>query len=385
MSSLNSYTKFGNFPRAAAIPFSRIENRGLPLYTTLMESLFDVLSRLVFAPGVSGAEDAVAREIEALLETAGLDVSRIEKDRLGNRFVRFGGGESPRRVLVAHMDEIGFRITSIGADGVCRVIATGGIDPQLYEGAQVEIHSKSGAIPAVFSPVSHHVTFRTGVFKDKRISVEDLMLDMGAKSLEEVTALGVRLLDSVTFPKRFRRLAGGFVEARSLDDRFGCAALVMLAARLAEKPPPVSTVLAWAVQEEVGLRGARALASKYSPEEAIAIDSFTVGTGPRDNRQFDAVKPGGGAVLRALDSTTIVPDSVREAILDKAAALGVSLQYGYMPGGNDASMFEAGGARVFGFGVPVEFSHTAAERIHFGDLENLVELLAAWCASDIGL
>lgn len=358
---------------------------GLPLYTTRMEQLIDILSALISVPGVSGAEEPVAREIESLLISANVTEARIEKDCLGNRFVRFGPDESPRRLLVAHMDEIGFRITSIGDDGICRVIASGGIDPQLYEGAPVEIHTKSGDVPAVFAPVSHHVTFRTGVFKDRRIGVEDLMLDLGAKSREEAAALGVRLLDSVTFPKRFRRLAGGFVEARSLDDRFGCAALVMLAARLAENPPPVPTVLAWAVQEEVGLRGARALASRFSPDEAIAIDSFTVGTGPRDNRQFDAVKPGGGAVLRSLDSTTIVPDAVRDAILEKAASLGIPLQYGYMPGGNDASMFEAGGARVFGCAVPVEYSHTAAERIHIGDLENLVELLAAWCATDAGL
>jgi putative aminopeptidase FrvX len=119
--------------------------------------------------------------------------------------------------------------------------------------------------------------------------------------------------------------------------------------------------------------------------EVIAVDSFTVGLGPRDNRQFDGPRLGGGAVLRCWDATVLVPDELRWRLLDKARGLGIELQYGYMPGGNDASVFAESGARTFAFGVPVQYSHSAAERIHLDDLTALVGLLVAWCGSAIEL
>jgi putative aminopeptidase FrvX len=143
----------------------------------------------------------------------------------------------------------------------------------------------------------------------------------------------------------------------------------------------VPTVLAWAVQEEVGLRGAAALARRFPHcREVIAVDSYTVSATPRDNQQFAAAQLGGGPVLRCFDATTVVPDHTRRALLAKAAGLGCPLQYGYMPGGNDASVFEAMGAQVFGLGVCLEYSHSAVERIHLGDLEQLAALLTAWCS-----
>ena len=109
------------------------------------------------------------------------------------------------------------------------------------------------------------------------------------------------------------------------------------------------------------------------------MDSYTIASTPRDNQQFAACTLGGGPVLRCLDNTTIVPDETRRALLGKAAELGFDLQYGYMPGGNDASMFEDSGAVVFGLGVALAYSHSAVERVHLGDLAGLCELLAQWC------
>ena len=183
-------------------------------------------------------------------------------------------------------------------------------------------------------------------------------------------------------PKTIWRLYGDLVQARSLDDRFGCCALCLCAAELRRDPPSVPTVLAFSVQEEVGLRGSHVLARRFaSCDEVIAVDSFAVGSGPRDSKQYDVVRPGDGPVLRCWDSTMLVPDDVRQRLLAKVAALGCELQYGFMPGGNDASVFESSGARVFGLTVPVQYSHTAAERIHLGDLARLVTVLTAWCGS----
>jgi putative aminopeptidase FrvX len=348
--------------------------------------MYNVLGALVSAPGVSGNEGPVRAVVAEQLATAGIEPARLARDELGNCWLHLGPAGEAERLLIAHMDELGLRITSIRPDGLCAVTAVGGIDPQLWEGTPVVVHSGGGPVPGAIAPVSLHVTDRQGLGPQARLKISDLLLDLGAKSAEDVAALGVRMLDPVTWPKRIQRLGGGLVQARSLDDRFGCAALLAAAAELARQEPELPTVLAWSVQEEVGLRGARELAGRFCGcREVIAVDSFTVGLGPRDSRQFDGPLPGNGPVLRSWDATILVPDEVRAKLLAKAAGLGFQLQYGYMPGGNDASVFAGTGARVFDLGVCIQYSHSQAERCHLGDLEQLAGLLAAWCRSDTAL
>ncbi|MDQ3024030.1 MAG: M20/M25/M40 family metallo-hydrolase [bacterium] len=349
-----------------------------------MADLKRILTRLIEAAGVSGSEEPVAAVVESELMRAGYTASQIESDYIGNRWVRIaardGGATEVQRLLVAHMDEIGLRVTSIRPDGICRVQAVGGIDPQLWEGTPVVVHTSSGEIPGCISPVSLHVTQRSNMGSSARLKIEELFLDVGVSNEADCRALGIDILDSVTWVKQLTPLANNLVQGRSLDDRFGCCALIALAERLNETPPPVPTVLAWSVQEELGLRGARVLAERFPLcREVIAVDSVTVGSGPRDNKQFDSVQLGGGPAIRAWDATTMMPESSFREALTLAEQIGVPLQYGFMQGGNDASVFEPSGARILGLGVPLAYSHSNVERIHMGDLEQLVELLAGWC------
>ncbi len=346
--------------------------------------LFAVLEALLSVPGVSGNEQGVASCVSALLEERGVPASALQRDSIGNHWLHIGPEGEPQRLLVAHMDEIGFRITSIRPDGFCRVAPIGGIDAQLWEGTLVHVHAEGGIVPGCMAPVSLHVTTRQGHGPDKRMSASDLHLDLGVRSAEAVASLGVKVLDSITWPKVVTRLAGELVQARSLDDRFGCTALLLTAAALWKSPPDVPTVLAWAVQEEVGLRGARLLARRFPQcREVIAVDSYTIGGGPRDNTQFDGPRLGGGAAFRCWDATTLLPDAERRSTLAKLESLGHTLQYGHMPGGNDASVFEDSGARILAFGVPLQYSHSAVERIHLGDLAALTALLEDWCRTAI--
>jgi len=348
--------------------------------------LYEILAALILAPGISGAEGTVRTVVAEKLKAGGVNPARLERDELGNCWLRLGPEGEAERLLIAHMDELGLRITSIRPDGLCAVTAVGGIDPQLWEGTPVVVHAAAGPVPGAIAPVSLHVTERQGLGPRERLNISDLLLDLGAKSADDVAALGVSMLDPVTWPKRIERLGGGLVQARSLDDRFGCASLVSAAIELVREEPVIPTVLAWSVQEEVGLRGARELAGRFRGcREVIAVDSYTVGRGPRDNRQFDGPVPGGGPVLRSWDGTLLVPDAVRAALLAKAHELGTEMQYGYMPGGNDASVFAGTGARVFALSVCVQYSHSQAERCHLGDVEQLAQLLSAWCRSDTAL
>src|SRR5947208_16606769 len=73
-----------------------------------------VLSQLVESYGVSGMEAPVRATVQRLLPSW----VRTETDTAGNLWVRAGQGDGGEPVvIVAHMDEIGFRVDTINADG----------------------------------------------------------------------------------------------------------------------------------------------------------------------------------------------------------------------------------------------------------------------------
>lgn len=345
------------------------------------------LAALVGTPGVSGAEERVAGVVRESLAEAGYSADEVQSDELGNHWISLGPTDEPaQRIFIAHMDEIGWRVASIRADGCCHLAPIGGMDPQLWEGTKVTVHTRNGEVPGCIAPVSHHVSYHSVYGDKRRIGAGELLLDVGAGSPDAIRDMGIQLLDTVTWDKQLVDIEGGLVQGRSLDDRFGCCALVMLAQNLHGHAPAVPTVIAWSVQEEVGLKGAEALARRFAGvRETIAVDSFTVGTGPRDVKTYDAVKLGGGAVLRSWDNRMLVPDEVRDKLLKKAAALGHQLQYGFMPGGNDSAPFYSGDTRRLCFSVALQYSHSQVERINLLDLERLIALLTDWAGTNVEL
>jgi len=117
------------------------------------EDLYGLLESLILAPGVSGAEGPVRAVVAA---------EELERDDIGNTWIHLGPAGEPERLLVAHMDELGLRITSIREDGLCAVVNVGGIDPQLWEGTPVVVYTEAGVVPGAIAPVSLHVTTRQG-------------------------------------------------------------------------------------------------------------------------------------------------------------------------------------------------------------------------------
>ncbi|HSB55779.1 MAG TPA: hypothetical protein VLD58_15565, partial [Gemmatimonadales bacterium] len=104
-----------------------------------------LLSRLIETYGVSGHEEKVRQAI--LSELPGW--AKPETDSAGNIWVRAGKGGAPV-VLVAHMDELGYDITSIRDDGTLDVAPRGGMFFSLWEGRPALIHTPAGPLPAVF-------------------------------------------------------------------------------------------------------------------------------------------------------------------------------------------------------------------------------------------
>src|SRR3989442_16042863 len=127
---------------------------------------------------------------------------RTETDTAGNLWVRTGGGQGDGPGgIVAHMDEIGFRVDTINADGTLGLRNRGGFILSLFEGKPALIHTDRGGtdIPGIFLPRDTGLTRRTP---------PPLRVSVGATSRAGAESLGVKLGQTITMPKQYVRLAG---------------------------------------------------------------------------------------------------------------------------------------------------------------------------------
>lgn len=324
-----------------------------------------VLSQLVESYGVSGAEAPVRDAVKRLLPAW----ARPETDTAGNLWVRVGQGDAPV-VIVAHLDEIGFRVDTILADGSLALRNRGGFFPSLFEAKPALVHGERGAIAGIFLPRDTGFTRR---------APPPLRASVGAATRAGAESLGVRAGQTITMPKRYVRLAGTRATGRSFDDRMGCAALILALRGLDRAKLRRPVVFIFSTREEIGLEGAEAAAHQLgtTPRRVHAVDTFVSADSPLDPPNFAVAPLGAGAVARALDNSSITPPAYVDSLAQLARARGIALQIGTTSGGNDGSTFVPYGVVDVPVGWPLRYSHSPAEVIDLKDLVSLADLVQA--------
>ncbi|MFC2173700.1 M42 family metallopeptidase [Acidobacteriota bacterium] len=332
--------------------------------------MIETLEELVSLHGISGYEDRVRTAIKDKL---GDLADKARTDRLGNLYVEIGTG-SPHLVLVAHMDEIGLVITYIEENGTLRFKIVGGLDKRVLPGRLVLIDTGEKIIPGVIGIVPPHL-FKDDADRNRIMEADDMVIDVGIRSREETEALGIRVRNPVILKKDFVHLPGGFISARSLDDRAGCAVLLEVLSRLQEKSLPCRVTFAWTVQEEVGIRGATALASSLSADIVIPIDTLSAGDIPGVAYHQSPVKPGKGPALRFLDRRALATPRLVEEVLALAERARIPVQVAATGGGTDGAAFQLEGCSMLPVAFPLRYTHSPIEMLCYKDLERAIDLL----------
>lgn len=325
----------------------------------------ELLRPLVESYGVSGAEGPVRDLVRSLLP----EWARPETDSAGNLWVRVGSGGSPV-VLVAHLDEIGFRVTGVREDGTLDLLSRGGFFPSLFESRPALIHTPRGPVPGVLMPRDSGAGRRPQGAQ---------RADPGTGSRAATEALGIGPGSSVTMPKEFVRLAGTRATARSFDDRVGCAALLLAIRHLDRARLRHEVIFVWSVREEIGLEGARSVANSLGVEPARvhAIDTFVSADAPLEPRAYGVAPLGLGPVVRALDNSSATPPALVDSMLALARSVRVPLQAGATSGGNDGSTFLSWGVPDVPVGWPLRYSHSPVETVDLRDVAGLGRLVRA--------
>lgn len=327
-----------------------------------------LLERLSNACGIAGREDEVRELLKAELAPHADD---MWTDVMGNLIVRKGSG--PVKVLLdAHMDEVGFCISAITDEGYLKLKTVGAIDNRVIPGRQVWVTNQR--IPGVIGAKAWHLTSADD--RRRAIPLEEMYVDLGCRSRDEVEALGVELGDPVYFATTFERLGQRTVKGKAMDDRAGCAVLAEILAQT--ERPELTLYGVFAVQEEVGLRGARAAAYNIHPDLAIAIDCTAASDAPGVDEIDISARMGAGPVLYLVEGGTAPNPLVFDALVRLALENGIPHQFKKTAaGGTDAGAIATArsGVPVCSLSIPGRYIHTNASLISLDDFDATVRLV----------
>ncbi len=314
----------------------------------------DALRALTAISGVSGDEGRVRAEILSRLPKSLRGAAQT--DERGNLIVRLGPASgAPQALFIAHMDEVGFAVTR-GRPQELTLETRGGVADDLFSYQALLFAGAGGPVPGLMA------RFGTAA--------------SAAEHAEGVTA---------TVPKAYRRLLGSRINARSLDDRAGCAVLLHALGQLADAARRAQSAVwfAFSVEEETGLLGAEDLAARTRFERVYAIDSLVTSDSPLEPTRIANLKLGEGAAVRAIDNSGIAPRAEVERVAALARDEKIPLQVGVTAGGNDGSKFVPHGAVNVPLSFPLRYSHTAAEVADLGDIDALARLVAALARQEL--
>lgn len=339
------------------------------------------LMDLMLVPGLSGHEDRVRRAIRDRLDAIGVHST---SDRLGNLVAHFPG-QGPSVMLFTHMDQLGFIVRRIQADGLIRLERMGGVPERALAAQEVLICVGEGRdVPGIIANKSHHATPPSEKYQVTPYA--DIHVDTGLGSAAEVEAAGIRIGTPVVYAPRAASLGTDRVTGTSIDDRAGCAVLLEMARLLTARSsgPPVH--LAFTVLEEFNLRGAQPLAQKLQPDIAIQLDLMLATDTPDMAARGDMVLGGGpGMSLYSFHGrgtlNGVIPHPAMVHLFETTAqAQNIPLQRSAQVGVlTDLSYVQLVGEGVasIDMGFPMRYSHSARELCDVSDLVALTTLLDA--------
>lgn len=278
-------------------------------------------------------------------------------------------------VIEAHADEISWFVHYITKEGFIYLRRNGGSDHQIAPSKRVNIHTKKGIVKAVFGWPAIHT--RKGVETPPK--QDNIFLDCGADSKEEVLAMGIHVGCVVTYPDEFIIMNQNKFVGRALDNRIGGFMIAEVARLLHENKDklPFGLYITNAVQEEVGLRGAQMIAEHIKPNVAIVTDVCHDTQTPMLKKidQGD-LKGGDGPVLTYGPA---VQNNLLDLIIKSADKNKIPFQRAAVSRatGTDTDAFAYSNAGVPSalISLPLRYMHTTVEMAHKDDVENCIKLI----------
>lgn len=331
--------------------------------------MLEHLKALCELNGTSGREERIREYIlDHISDKAGCSV-----DKLGN-IIAFKKGlrEPENKIMIdAHMDEVGLIITSVQSDGTLTFAEVGGIDPSVVIGRQVTVGERSlnGVIGA---RAVHNLSADE---REKPAQMDSLYIDIGAADREEAEKY-VSPGDCAYFSTEFIQCGENMIISKALDDRFGCALMI----DMIEHELPYDLYFTFSVQEEIGLRGAKAAAYTVNPDIAIALETTTAADADNVDERKQVCHLGKGAVVSFMDRSTMYDRELYKAAFEIAKEKNIPCQTKTtIAGGNNSGAIHTsrGGVKTIAVSAPCRYLHSPSCAADIRDLEACRDMVYA--------
>jgi putative aminopeptidase FrvX len=245
--------------------------------------------------------------------------------------------DAPYKVVIeGHADEIAWYVNYITDDGLIYVIRNGGSDHMIAPSMRVNIHTKKGIVKGVFGWPAIHTRNRG---KEETPKIENIFIDCGCETKEEIEQLGIHVGCVVTYPDEFMILNGNKFVCRAIDNRM--------------------------------------ITKTIRPNVAIVTDVCHDSTTPMIEKKIEGdTKIGKGPVITYAPA---VQNNLRELIIKTAEDNKIPFQRlasSRVTGTDtDAFAYSNGGVASALISLPLRYMHTTVEMVHREDVENVIKLI----------
>lgn len=338
------------------------------------EARLSFLRRLIASPSPSGFEQPIQQVIREEIRQY---TDEVRTDVHGNVIAALNPTGKPRVMLTAHCDELGFLIRYIDEQGFLYFATIGGFDPSTLPGNRVQIYTPSGPVLGVIGRKPAHLL--SGEDRGKAPKLTELWIDIGVSSKEEAQAL-VPLGSVATRANQLESLREDLVVSRALDDKAGIFAVVEAMRRIYERRSDLKAGVFFvsAVQEEVGMRGARTGAFGVEPLIAVAVDVTYTSDHPGTSKQeIGEVKLNGGPVITVGGN---INPRIYQLLVQVAAEAGIAWQADPQASGTgtdtDVIQVVRAGVATGLVSIPCRYLHSPSEMASLKDIDQVAEVLA---------
>lgn len=315
-----------------------------------------LLKSLTEAHGAPGNES----EVRAIMAANLPSYAKVTTDRLGSLIAEIPGKSlSPRVMVGAHLDEVGFVVREITKEGFIKVLPLGGWWGHVMLAHRVLIQTRKGPLIGIFGSTPPHLLADED--RKKVIEPKAMYIDVGAMdSFDVVKKFGVRKGDFVTPISDFQIMGNRKLYlAKAFDNRIACALVCDVLNATKPNTLPGTVIGVGSVQEEVGLRGAATSAWAVQPDAALILD---VGIA-RDTPGLESgaeERLGAGVSIAVYDAGMIPNKALLHLVIDTAERNKIKFHLSSMERGAT----DAGRVHMSRSGVPSVSIGPAVRYIH---------------------
>lgn len=290
--------------------------------------------------------------------------------------------KAPRVMMSGHMDEVGFIVKQITPKGLIKFFPIGRTWEHVILAQRVTVYSSLNgrAYPGAVASIPPHLLPAEAAAK--LLSVDQMLIDIGAESREEALAAGIRPGDMIVVDGPFVPLfEGQKLLAKAWDNRFGCALALDVLEEVAGEELGVELYIGATVQEESGLRGARTAAFAVEPELSVVFESSAANDNLGDSEELG--QQGKGVLLRYIDRTSITHRGLFMYMTGLAEKKKIPFQYFMALGGTDSGEIHTArsGCPSITMGVPSRYIHTNSSIMDYRDYAAAKDMALAFLRS----